>query len=175
MSFQDIPFHRSWLSKEKNSNYEKLKFSLVSQTQSIIFINFKLFLSLNSMRHTFSPQIAKTYFTRISWNTFQNQMRHFSSWSLIKISSYEFMFSFSVFSRIFIARIWFWFFSQFLKFVFKHFLNSESHEMRKSSTKLIKNHNKSFAKFSSLIIFKLSSCDSLLSLITSRWRIFKSW
>ena len=61
-SFQDFPFHRSLWSEEKFSKYENLNFSLVSQTQSIFSSDFKLFLSSNSMRHTFSSRIVKTYF-----------------------------------------------------------------------------------------------------------------
>ena len=68
-SFQDFSSHWSLWSEENFSMYENLNFSLVSQTQSIISINFKLFLSLNSMRHTLSSRIAKTYFSQISWNT----------------------------------------------------------------------------------------------------------
>jgi hypothetical protein len=57
---------------------------------------------------------------------------------------------------------------------FKHLLNSESHEKWKSRSKLLKIHNIASIKFSSLLIFKLSSCDSSPSLITGRWRIFES-
>ena len=58
---------------------------------------------------------------------------------------------------------------------FKHLHNSESHDDWESRRKLIKMHNQDSRKFSSLLIFKLSFCDSSPSLITSRWWIFKSW
>ena len=59
----------------------------------------------------------QTNFHRISWKTSQNRMKHVSSWSFMKISSYEVMFIFSYFGRIFIARIWFWLFNLFVKVV----------------------------------------------------------
>lgn len=40
-SFQDFPFHQRLLSEKNFSKYENLNFSLVSQTQNILYINFK--------------------------------------------------------------------------------------------------------------------------------------
>ena len=57
---------------------------------------------------------------------------------------------------------------------FEHFLNLESHENWESSTRLINMRNQASEKFSSLVIFKLSSCDSSPSLITNSWQIFGS-
>ena len=57
---------------------------------------------------------------------------------------------------------------------FKHLLNSDSHEKQKSSRKILKIHNQASRKFWSLLIFKLSSCDSSPSPITSSWRISES-
>jgi hypothetical protein len=61
----------------------------------------------------------------------------------------------------------------FQVYEFKHLFNSESHEDWESSTKLIKMNNQASRMFSSLVIFKLSSCDSLPSLTTSRCRYSK--
>ena len=44
-------------------------------------------------------------------------MKHVSSWSFMKISSYESMFSFSGSGRIFTTCKWFWLFNLFVKFV----------------------------------------------------------
>ena len=71
LSFQDFPFRRSLLSEKNFSKYENLNFSLVFSTQSTFSPTSKLFLSSNSMRHTFSPRIAKTHFH-------PNLMKYFS-------------------------------------------------------------------------------------------------
>ena len=126
-SFQDFPFHRSLLSEENFSKYEKLKFSLDFQIKNILSINFKLFLSSSSMRHTISSQIVKTYFHWISWNTSQKHTRHVSSWSRMKILSYEAMSNFSVFGRICIARTWFSLFNQFVKLVSLSTFSTHNH------------------------------------------------
>ena len=63
-SFQDFSSHRSLWSEQKFSKYENLNFWHISQTQDILSSNFKLLLSLNPMRHTFSSWIVKTYFHR---------------------------------------------------------------------------------------------------------------
>ena len=86
------------------------------------------------------------------------------------------MFSFSVFGRIFTARTWFWLFSQFVKFLSLRTHSTLNHmRSRNQDKKLLKIHNKASIKFSSLLIFKLSSCDPSPSLITSRRQIFESW
>ena len=61
--------------------FQVWNFSHNFQTQSILSSNFKLFLSSNPMRHTFSSWIVKLIFTQISWNKSQNWMRHVFSWS----------------------------------------------------------------------------------------------
>ena len=175
-SFQDLTFHRSLLSEKNFSKYENSNFSLVSQTQSILSITSKPFLSSNSIRHTFSPWIAKTYFhpflmedilesnetcffillneNPIIWRP----VPFFSFWS-------NFHCSHMILDVHHVCQVW----------EFKNLFNFDSHEKRKSSRKLLKIHNQASIKFSSLLIFKLSSCDSSPSLITSRWWIFKSW
>ena len=62
LSFQDFSSHRSLWSEKFFSKYKNLNFSHNFQTQSILSSNFKLFLSSNPMRHTFSSRIVKTYF-----------------------------------------------------------------------------------------------------------------
>ena len=61
-SFQDFSSHRSLWVRKNFSKYENLNFSHNFQTQGILSSNFKLFLSSNPMRQTFSSQIVKTYF-----------------------------------------------------------------------------------------------------------------
>ena len=74
----------------------------------------------------FIMDCKKLIFNRISWNTYQNWMRHAYSWSKIKILSYEVIFNFSVFGRIFIAHAWFWMFNHFCQvFEFKNLLKLE--------------------------------------------------
>ena len=122
----------------------------------------------------FITDCKKLIFNRISWNTSQNRMGLVSSWSRMKILSYEVKFIFLVFGWIFIACAWFWLFNPFFQICeFKHFLNLGSHEDQESSTWLIKMHIQSFGKFSSLVIFKISSCDSSPSLITNRDKSLK--
>ena len=62
-SFQDFLSHQSLWTEENFSKYENLNFSHIFQTQGILSSNFKLFLSSNPMRHTFSSRIIKTYFS----------------------------------------------------------------------------------------------------------------
>ena len=130
-SFQDFPFHRSLLSEQNLFRYENLNFSLVFETQSILSINFKLFLSSNSMRHTFSPQIAKTYFQ-------PNIMKYISEsndtcffmvlnenpiiWSHVQF--FSFWSNFHPLCMILVVHP----FCQ--AYEFKNFLNSKSHEDR---------------------------------------------
>ena len=61
-SFQNFSSSRSLRSEKNFSKYENLNFSHNFQTQGILSSNFKLFLSSNPMRQTFSSQIVKTYF-----------------------------------------------------------------------------------------------------------------
>ena len=61
-SFQYFSSHRSLWSEKNFSKYENLNFSHNFQTQSILSSNFKLFLSSNPMRQTFSSRIIRTYF-----------------------------------------------------------------------------------------------------------------
>ena len=56
---------------------------------------------------------------------------------------------------------------------FRHLLNSNSHEKWKSNKKILKIHNQTSKKFSTLLIFKLSSCDSSPSLMNRRLWIFE--
>ena len=54
----------------------------------------------------------------------------------------------------------FWLFSPFQQVCeFKYFFNAESHEDRESSSYLIKMHIQVSKEFSTLVIFRLSSCD----------------
>ena len=61
-SFQYFSSNWSLWVRKNFSKYENLKFSLISLIEGIIWSNFKLFLSLNPMRQTFSSRIVKTYF-----------------------------------------------------------------------------------------------------------------
>ena len=62
LSFQDFSSHQSLWGEKNFSKFENLNFLHNFQTQGILSSNFKLFLSSNPMRHTFSSQIVKTYF-----------------------------------------------------------------------------------------------------------------
>ena len=75
------------------------------------------FLLSNSMWHTLSPWIAKTHFHfNIMKDILESNETCFFM-ILLKISSYESMFIFSVFGRIFTTRTWFWLFIMSVKFV----------------------------------------------------------
>ena len=111
-----------------------------SQPKELFSSTSKLFLSSNSMRHTFHHGLQKHIFTWISQKTSQNWMKHVSSWSYMKISSYEVMSIFSVFGRIFTAHTWFVLFSLFFKFVSLSTCSALIH-MR------IKNQVEKFSKF----------------------------
>ena len=57
---------------------------------------------------------------------------------------------------------------------FKYLFNEESHEDQESSSCIIKIHVRASKNFSSLVIFKLSSCDPSPFLITSSWWILEN-
>ena len=82
-----------------------------------------------------------------------------SSWSRSKILSYEVKLIFSVFGRIFIVCAWFWSVQPMFN-KFESLSTFESHQDWESSTWLIQMHIQAFRKISSLVIFRLSSCDS---------------
>ena len=98
--------------------------SMKTQT-SHLFLKHKAFflLTSNFFFHRipwdtlFHHVLQRHNFTWISWKTSHNWLKHASSWSYMKISSYEAMFNFSVFGRLFIACTWFWLFTLFVKFV----------------------------------------------------------
>ena len=76
--FQDFSPHKCLWVRKNFSKYENLNFSHNFQTQGILSSNFKLFLSSNPMRHTFSSRIVKNLFSaesheihlRIEWDMF---------------------------------------------------------------------------------------------------------
>ena len=158
------------------SKYENLNFSHIFQTQGILSSNFKLFLSWNPMRHIFSSRIVRTYFhlNRIKYISELNETCFFMIlkenpiiWSHVQFFSFRSNFHRPHMILVVqpLCQVW----------EFKHLLNSKSNEDQKSRRKILKIHNQAFRKFSSLLIFKLSSCDSSPSLITNKWQIFESW
>ena len=109
-------------------------------------------------KNTFSPE-SHERFLRIEWNMFL----HDPTWKyhhMKPCSFFQFLVEFSPLHMILVVQL----VCQVCEF--KHLLNSDSHEKMKSSRKILKIHNQDFRNFSSLLIFKLSSCDSSNSLIT---------
>jgi hypothetical protein len=159
---------------EKNFQVWKLKL-LTHQTQGIISSNFRLFLSLNPMRQTFSSQIVKKKFhpNLMKYISESNETCFFMIMNENPI----------IWSHVQFFSFWSNFHRPCMILVvqpicqgcdFKHLLNSDSHEDQESRRELIKMHNQASRNFSSLVIFKLSCCDSSPFVITSRWQIFKS-
>ena len=148
---------------------------LFSQLKSL-FINFKTFYFIElhethsftlDCKDTFSPECHEIHL-RIEWNMFL----HDHAWNLI-IWSHVHFFSFSSnFHRLHMILV---VHPVFQVCDFKNLLNSYSHEKWKSSRKILKFHNQASINISSLLIFKLSSCDPSPSLITSKCSIFESW
>ena len=117
--FQDLSFHQSLLSEKNISKYENSNFSLVFSTKSILFINFKIFSFIELHEtHSFTSDCRNT-FSLESHERHQNRMKHVSSWSYMKILSYEAMLIFSHFGQIFTTCTWFWMFSPFWLVIFK--------------------------------------------------------
>ena len=122
------------------------------------------------------PGLKKHIFIWISWNTSQNQLKHVSSWSYMKILSYQAMFISLVFwSKCHRPRMILVAYTVCQVCEFKHFLNSNLHEKWQSSRRHLNIHIQASKKFSTLLIFRISSCDSSPSMITSRWRNFERW
>ena len=111
------------------------------------------------MRQNFHRGLRKLIFNRISWNTSPNRMGLVSSWSRSKILSYEVKLIFLVFGRIFIVRAWFLDVQPMFN-KFESLSTSESHQDWESSTWIIQMYIQAFRKISSLVICRLSSCDS---------------
>ena len=80
-------------------------------------------------------------------------------WSRSEILSYELKLIFSSFGRIFIVRAWICGYSAHVN-KFDSLSTYESHQDWKSSIWIIHMHTQAFGKISSLVIFRLSSCDS---------------
>ena len=127
------------------------------------------------MRHTLSPRIAKTHFHPNIMNDISESIEtcffmilHENLIICSHLHFFQFLVEFSSLYMILVIH------PIFQVCEFKHFLNSNLYENRKSSRKLLKIHNQDSIMFSSLLFFKLSSCDSSTSLITSKWWIFKS-
>ena len=108
------------------------------------------------MRLTFHRRLWKLIFNRISWNASQNRMGLVSSWSRIKIFSYEVKLIFSIFWSNFHRSCMSLAFQPILTSLWVHVFNEESHEDWESSSFLIKIHIQVSIEFSSLVIFKLS-------------------
>jgi len=131
-SFQDFPFHQNLLSEKNFSKYRNSNLSLISQTKRILSITSTLFLSSNSMRHTFSPRIEKTHF-HLNLMKYISKLNEICFFMILHenliIWSHVHFFSFwSIFHRSHIILV-----VQPVCQVceFKHLLNFESHENRK--------------------------------------------
>ena len=75
---------------------------------------------LLSQLKAFFHQLQNFLFHRTPWDTLfhlKYEIKHVSSWSYMRISSYEAMLIFLAFGRIFITHTWFWLFIMFIKFV----------------------------------------------------------
>ena len=67
LSFQDFPFHPSWSSEKKNSNYENSNLSLVFSTQSILSINFNTLSFIDFHETHFYTMDCKNSFSPFSF------------------------------------------------------------------------------------------------------------
>ena len=112
------------------------------------------------MRPNFHCGLWKIIFDRLSWNTSLNWMGLIYSWCRSKILSYEVkLIFFSVFGRIFIIHTWVLVIQPMFN-KFESLTTSESHHDWESSTWIIQIHIQAFRKISSLVCFRLSSCNS---------------
>ena len=94
------------------------KFKLLTpfqNTKAFFHQTSNFFFHRTSWDQLYHHGLWKLIFNRISWNTSQNWMGLVSSWSRIKIISYEVKFIFLLFGRIFIAYTWFWLLNPFWK------------------------------------------------------------
>ena len=121
--------------------------SMKTQTSQLFSQQKELFHQLQNFFFHWTPWdtlfhlgLKKHIFTWISWKTSQNSLKHGSSWSYMKISSYEVM-------LLFVFCFWFKFHHPQMILVvqpvcqvceFTHLLNSYSHEKQKSSKKTLK-------------------------------------
>ena len=83
-------------------------------TKASFYQTSNFFFHRTSWNQLFHHGLWKLIFDRNSWNTSLNRMGIVSSWSRIKILSYEVKFIFSVFGQIFIAHAWVWLFNPYL-------------------------------------------------------------
>ena len=111
------------------------------------------------MRLTLHCRLWKLIFDLISWNTSLNWMGLVSWWPRSKILSYEVKLIFPSFGRIFIVYAWFLAVQPMFN-KFDSLSTFESHHDWESSTWLIQMHIQAFGNISSLVIFRLSYCDS---------------
>ena len=148
---------------------------LFSQLKALFHQTLKTFISSNSMRLTHSRWIAKTHFhlnlmryLSESIETCLLMILHENIIIWIHVHYFQFLVEISPPTHNIGCS------ACFSSCKFKHLLNSDSHEKWKSSRQILKIHIQDSRNFSTLLIFKLSSCDSSPSLITSRWWIFES-